>query len=90
MALVESVQALSRGDREYTSDIVTESCPLIFRSSSQGVSILFADAAVAGNDLRSFELRLKAIIRQVLSEFGDDSEIPSDSFWAQLERYAKE
>jgi hypothetical protein len=25
MALVEGVQALSRGDREYTSDIVTES-----------------------------------------------------------------
>ena len=90
MALVEGVQALSRGEREYMSDIVSESYPLIFRFSGQGFSISFADATVAGDDLHNFELHLKAVIRQVLGEFGDNPEIHPDSFWVQLERYAKE
>lgn len=90
VALVEGAQALSRGEREHVSDIQSEPHPLTFRSSGQGFSISYADAEVSGGDLGSFQLHLKDVIRRVTGEFGDEFVFAPDSFWSQLERYAKE
>jgi hypothetical protein len=90
MALVEGVQALSRGEREFSSDIVTESHPLVLRSSGRVFSLSVAGATVRGYDLGKFQLHLKEVVSRVLDEFGESPGFRPDSFWAQLERYAKE
>ena len=90
VGLAEGVQAISRGESEHASDIISEPYPLIFRSCGQGFSVSYADAKVSGVDIGNFQIHLKAVIRRVLGEFGGDLVFAPDSFWAQLERYAKE
>ncbi len=89
-ALLEGVQALSRGQGRYAADIVTESYPLIFKSSGQSFSISFAGATVTGYDFGKFQLHLKTIIRRVLDEFEDGQEMSPGGFWVLLERYSTE
>ena len=89
MALVEGVQALSRGEQEFASEIMSEPHPLIFKSYGRGLSISFAGKSVVGDDLHVFGRELKAEIRRVMSEFGEGAEFRPDSFWVELRQYAR-
>jgi hypothetical protein len=88
VALVSGSEALAKGEEIFSADIESEPNPILFQREGKRIALSFADTTVTGN-LTEFRSELQKAVQKMLSAFDSDVSFRPDSFWAQLQKFAR-
>jgi hypothetical protein len=86
-ALVNGVEALGRGEENFSAEIQSEANPILFESRCERLSLSFADTTLIGS-FSAFRSDLRKAVQKILAAFEPDISFRPDSFWAQLQVFA--